>query len=143
MLQLLRLYNKEHVIALIPLGGGELIQENTEVEMRELMRLGQLSFLIDSERTSASAPPSTRHEAFRQLCAKLGVPGHMLERRALENYLTEQAVQAAFGPSKHALGPYDKPGTEGWSKNQNWKAAAEMSRADLSGTDLDGFLDNL
>jgi ABC-type cobalamin/Fe3+-siderophores transport system ATPase subunit len=144
VMQLLRLYDAEHRIALVPMGGGELLAADIEVELRELQRLGPVTFLIDSERTSPGSAASSRHEAFMAAAEKVGIAGHMLHRRAFENYLTDDAVRRAFGAGVSALGPFDvHGGGAGWKKTQNWRAAAHMSRADLDQTDLGQFLAHL
>lgn len=145
VMQLLRLYAKEHAIALIPLGGGEMLGADTEVELRELMRLGPVSYLIDSERTSAEGAPQARHQQFADLCESLGIPGHMLDRRAFENYLPQHALDKAFGDGKvRALTPFaGQSAGAGWRKTHNWQVTAHMTRADLDGTDLGTFLESL
>jgi ABC-type cobalamin/Fe3+-siderophores transport system ATPase subunit len=143
VLQLLRLYGKEHEIALIPLGGGTLIHKNSDVELRELQRLGDVTFLIDSEKTAANAAPKKEHADFVALCASLKIDGHMLERRAFENYLTQEALDAVK-PGYTALAPYDKfPAATSWSKNWNWKAAAALKKSDVDATDLGKFIASL
>ncbi len=143
-MQLLRRYGAEHRVALIPMGGGELLTTDISVELAELKRLGPVTYLIDSERTQAGGDPAKTHLAFVAAASKLGIKGHMLERRALENYYTDRAVSAAFGSRSVALQPFEKfsSGT-GWRKTHGWKVAAELAREELDGTDLGDFLSNL
>ncbi len=145
LMQLLRLYGKEHRVALVPLGGGEFFGADIDVELRELMRLGNVHYLIDSEREAENAKPSTKHEAFTSACIRLGIPGLMLGRRAFENYLPQRALDRAFGAGRvQALLPYEaRSQGSGWRKTQNWRAAAEMVRQDLEGTDLGQLLEQL
>ncbi len=145
VMQLLRLYGKEHRVALVPLGGGEFFGAEIEVELRELMRLGAVYYLIDSERSAENAKSSKKHEAFTSACGQLGIPGLMLERRAFENYLPQRALDRAFGSGAvRALGPYEAPSAgSGWRKTHNWRVAAQMVREDLNGTDLGAFLEKL
>ncbi len=145
LLQFLRLYGKEHKVALVPLGGGELIGRDSNVELRELQRLGSVKYLIDSERRYEGGPLGPQHQEFVDLCSSIGLPGHVLLRRALENYLSQSALDATFGSgTKVALGPYDKfERSNGWPKTRNWAVGAHMSRADLDGTDLGQFLNSL
>jgi hypothetical protein len=87
---------------------------------------------------------SRNRQGFVDLCAELGIGGRVLERRALENYFTDAAVKRAFGDSAQSLGLYGKKGAaQNWPKANNWRAAAEMSKADLDGTDLGDFLEQL
>ncbi|WP_433383444.1 ATP-dependent nuclease [Actinoplanes sp. CA-142083] len=141
--QMLRLYGKEHQIMLLPLHGDEMIRGDVERELSDLKRLTpNLQYLIDSEREDKDAALSRNRQAFVDLCGSLDIPGHVLERRALENYLPEHALTKAFGSRVRTLAPYEKKGKENdWPKAGHWKAAGYMSLADLSDTDLGRFLD--
>jgi hypothetical protein len=67
------------------------------------------------------------------------------ERRALENYFTDQAVKAAFGGAFSALEPYQtlRDASNGWSKSENWKIARQMTIDELSGTDVGAFIESI
>jgi hypothetical protein len=139
--QFLRFYSKEHEILLLPLHGDEMIRGDVQNELSELLRIGgDVHYLIDSERSTAGESLMKNRQDFVDLCAELGIDGHVLERRALENYLTDAAVKRAFGNSVSALDPYEK---KGWPKVNNWRIALEMSKADLDATDLGQFLGRL
>jgi hypothetical protein len=71
----------------------------------------------------------------------LGFDVHVLERRALENYLPDHAVKKAKGEKYSGLDEYERLGAAqpAWGKNENWRIAAKMTRDDLFGTDLEGF----
>ncbi len=143
--QFLRFYNKEHEVLMLPLHGGEMIRGDVQNELSDLLRIGgDVHYLIDSERSAEDEALGKNRQGFVDLCAQLGVPGHVLERRALENYFTDAAVKQAFGDSASALGPYDKKSAgQNWPKTNNWRAALAMSKADLDGTDLGDFLERL
>lgn len=145
IMQLLRLYGKEHEVLMLPLHGDEMIRPDVEHELAEVLRIGgEVYYLIDSERGAEGAALSTNRQGFVDLCERLGIGGHVLERRAIENYFTDGAVKSAFGDSVSALGHYDRRGPEqGWPKKSNWRAAAEMRTEDLAGTDLESFLTSL
>ncbi len=144
VMQMLRLYGAEHRVALIPMGGGELLAADIAVELAELQRLGPVTYLIDSERTSPGSDPAGTHVAFMAAASRLGIEGHMLERRALENYYTQRAVTAALGAHVKSLGPFEKfSGGTGWRKTHGWKIAAELMREELEASDLGGFLSAL
>ena len=143
--QFLRFYGKEHEILMLPLHGSEMIRGDVQSELSELLRIGgDVHYLIDSERSVAGASLGKQRQGFVDLCKELGINGHILECRALENYFPDAAVKRAFGPSASALGPYDKKGAgQNWPKTNNWRAALEMSKSDLDGTDLGQFLETL
>lgn len=139
--QFLRFYNKEHEVLMLPLHGDEMIRGDVQNELSELLRIGgDVHYLIDSERSAAGESLTRNRQGFVDLCTELGIDGHVLERRALENYLTDAAVKRAFGDSVSALDPYEK---KGWPKVNNWRIALEMTKADLDETDLGQFLDRL
>jgi ABC-type cobalamin/Fe3+-siderophores transport system ATPase subunit len=143
--QFLRFYHKEHEVLMLPLHGDELISGGVQNELSELLRIGgDIQYLIDSERKAAGDPLGKNRQAFIDLCRGLGISGHVLKLRALENYFTDAAVKQAFGDWASALGPYDKKGSgQNWPKTNNWRVAVEMSEADLKGTDLGTFLEQL
>jgi hypothetical protein len=141
--QLLRLYKKDHIIVLLPLGGSQMINAGREFELQEIKRISpKVSALIDSERIAAPNPLAAGRGAFVEVCAKVGIPCHVLERRAIENYLTDSAVKKVKGEKYRSLKPYEKLGdvSPAWGKAENWRIAREMSEADLANTDLAAFL---
>jgi ABC-type cobalamin/Fe3+-siderophores transport system ATPase subunit len=144
--QLLRLYGKDHRVVCMHLGGNALINGNAGVELDELKRISvNISALIDSERQVADAPLAGNRAAFQALCGTLGIPCHVLERRAIENYFPERAVQATRGPSARALGHFEAMGSlpAHWAKSENWRIARGIERAEIEGTDLAQFLGQL
>jgi ABC-type cobalamin/Fe3+-siderophores transport system ATPase subunit len=145
LMALLRLYGKEHQVLMLPLHGGDMIGGDVGNELTEILRIGgDVQYLIDSERKTATELLEQRRQDFVDLCAKLGIKGHVLERRALENYFTQEAIERACGSKAKVLTPYQKKGADqAWSKTGNWRIAGFMSKADLRGTDLDAFLAQL
>ena len=142
----LRLYGKDRKTILLPLGGDSMVNRSTEHELSEIRRLGSKVFaIVDSERVSADAKPSKARTAFAKVCAGLSIPCCVTERRATENYLTQKAVDEAFGARYRALDAYEKPSSAGtfWGKSENWRIALAMSKAELDSTDLGVFLSNL
>lgn len=141
--QFLRLYGKNHQVVLLPLGGSDMINESSEVELQELKRITpNISAVIDSERPEADAALEHSRAAFLKLCGSVGINCRVLDRRAIENYLSDSAVKAAKGEKYRALGPYEarKDVSPVWSKSENWRIAREMTLEDLEGTDLGQFL---
>jgi len=147
LMQFLRLYEKEHEVLMLPLHGGDMIRGDSEQELADLLRIGgDVHYLIDSERTTAGAPLEADRQDFMNVCYRLGISGLVLERRALENYFTDNAVKRAFGSEAQALGHFDKlakSSNSAWRKTNNWRVANEMSKTDLDGTDLGTFLEAL
>lgn len=144
--QFLRLWKKDHQIVLIPLGGATLINGSSELELRELKRIStNVSALIDSERVVEGGALDANRRAFVASCENLGINVSVLERRATENYFTDDAVKNVLGPAHRALAPYEKLNevSPSWSKSENWRIAREMSIADLEPTDLGAFLRQL
>jgi hypothetical protein len=135
--QFLRLYGKEHRVLLLPLGGSTLINGHpaTGAQLHELKRItNRLFAVIDSERAAADAPLGGDRAGFVSLGAKAAVNLHVLERRALENYFTQAALDRAFRPGRCAqMGLYD-PSPQ-WNKNDNWRIARAMEKTEVVETD--------
>jgi energy-coupling factor transporter ATP-binding protein EcfA2 len=107
--QFLRMLKKDHKIVLLQLGGRSMINGAREQELHELTRISKHIYaVIDSERSVAGAPLEKSREAFVEICEKLGINCCVLERRATENYLTDDAIKHIKGPAFGALGPYGK-----------------------------------
>jgi ABC-type cobalamin/Fe3+-siderophores transport system ATPase subunit len=142
--QLLRRKGKDHQVLTIPLGGSTLINGSStaELQLDELKRITpRISAIVDSERLGPTDPLPAERQAFSSLCGRLGIPCHLTTRRAIENYFSQGNLDRAFGPGRTALGPYDPLPAGAWPKALNWRAAREMSDAELDATDLGPFLD--
>ncbi|MHC5822921.1 MAG: hypothetical protein ACYT04_45590, partial [Nostoc sp.] len=140
--QFLRKYKKDHEILLLPLGGGSLINDSFELELEEIKRISDKIFvLIDSERKFADAELEPTRQAFLDMCQRIGILPHVLERRATENYFPDRAVKLVKGSNFRELQPYEKlADAPGWGKAENWKIAREMTLDELEGTDLGVFI---
>lgn len=141
--QLLRLQGKDSQIVLLPLGGASGINAKAEGQLTELFRLSQHIFaLIDSEKSAEADALSPDRGAFVAMCKNLKIDCHVLERRAIENYLPERVIRAIKGPKYRALAPFEslKEVDPSWAKDKNWRIAREMNVAELAGTDLGAFL---
>lgn len=144
--QLLRKYGKDQRTVVLPLGGDSMVNGKTATELSEMLRLGsRVAAVVDSERDAQDARPKKAREDFAEVCRSLSIDCCVTQRRAIENYLSSLALQAAFGPSQAALGPYDKPDSIApfWGKGESWRAAKEMSREELDRTDIGEFLAKL
>jgi len=90
--QFLRWVKKDHQIVLLPLGGSQLINDKAAPHLQEVKGISeQVLAIIDSERTSSDAPLSNKRAAFVAVCRDAQINCHVLERRAIENYLTDSA----------------------------------------------------
>jgi energy-coupling factor transporter ATP-binding protein EcfA2 len=144
--QLLKKYEDKVGIVLLPLGGATLIRANVDEELQEIKRItDDVVALIDSEHTAAGAALDPSRQGFVDACARNGIPCHVLDLRALENYWTEEAVTAVKGAGYRALGPYEllRDIAPNWPKGENWQMAREMTREALDTTDLGAFLAGL
>jgi AAA15 family ATPase/GTPase len=148
--QFLRLYHKDHEILVMPLNGDNLINDNddTQRQLEELKRISSDLFaLIDSERSKKDEQlPSKNRRKFVELCQKLKIGCHVLDRRSIENYFLDQHIKTVMGPNRgRSLLPFEdcKEFPGGWDKSQNWKIARQMNRDDLEQTDLGNFIKTL
>jgi AAA15 family ATPase/GTPase len=141
--QFLRKYGLDHKVVLVPLGGNQLINGSRELELEEIKRISQNLFaVIDSERSSPGEDLKKDRSAFVESCKKLKIKCLVLERRAIENYLTERAIKLVKGSTFRALGPYEllRDVLPSWSKEENWRIATQMTKDELESTELGGFL---
>jgi energy-coupling factor transporter ATP-binding protein EcfA2 len=143
MQQFLRKYGRDHQVVLLPLGGDALINASTQAELLEIKRISDNVYaIIDSERTTPDAPLAAARAGFVENCREAGIECHVLERRALENYLSDTAIKQVKGDKYHALGHYEalKAIEPKWAKAENWQIAAEMTLEEIEATDLGHFL---
>jgi hypothetical protein len=136
----------EHSTVLVHLGGGSSIHGGAATELEQLRHLAPNIFaLVNSERLSDDASLDTNHADFSTVCRDLGIHCHVLTRRATESYFTDEAAKDVFGPSFHALQPYESVRESGqhWNKRQNWRVASRMRTEDIENTDLGEFLSTL
>jgi len=144
--QFLRFIHKDMKVVLLPLGGSSMINKKREFELNEIFRMSDNIFvLIDSEKKSKSASLSKDRSNFVNICKKLKMDIHVLDRRTIENYFTEEAIQKVKGDKYHTLSYYQllKDIDPSWSKSENWKIAREMNFNDIKNTDLGEFLKKL
>ncbi len=142
---LLRLYDLDHRVVLLPMGGSQMINGRAEDELRELQRITPKLFaLIDSEKADAASPLQQDRLAFEGVCRNLQIRLHILERRAIENYFPEHAVRAVATDAS-ALTPFQAlhDAERPWDKNENWRIARAMQREDIADTDLGRFIQSL
>jgi hypothetical protein len=124
----------------LPLGGRDVINPHAESYLLEVARISKhVTALVDSERNAASDVLGPDQAGFADACARVGIACHVLDRRAIENYLPDAAVKAVFGKEFGALGPFDRT-PPGWRKQDNWRIASKIPKATLLRTDLGKFL---
>ena len=144
--QFLRLHRKDHKTVVLPLGGAQLISGQAEGQLEELKRLSaNISAIVDSDRPDKDSPPAANVQAFKRLCDRAEIDCLVLQRREIENYLTEAAIKSVKGEKYRALEPYEALNDvrPGWGQHENWRIAREMTIEDLQDTDLGAFLKNL
>jgi len=141
--QWLRLLHGDHKAVVVPLGGSAMITSNRNHELQELGRLAnRVAVLIDSERSSAGEALAPERSAFLADCTAQQFLAHATDYRAIDNYLPDHAIKAAFGESKSALAPFESLATRnnGWAKAESWRAAKLMTKDELSASDVGQFL---
>jgi ABC-type cobalamin/Fe3+-siderophores transport system ATPase subunit len=138
--QLLRLLRAESSTLVVQGGGDQLCTDAGVAMIADLQRLAQHVYvLLDSERTSVGGEPKASRTWFAAAAAGIGVRVHLTDRRALENYLPEAAVQRVFGPGIHALTEFE--GHDGrWPKRENWRIAREIQATEIEDNDLIQFI---
>jgi predicted ATPase len=145
--QLLRHFQKEHRVVMLPLGGSSMINAGSEIQLLEVTRISQKVYaLIDSERSQAGDALEAGRQSFTEICSKLNISCKVLERRAIENYFPERAIRAVKNSDKYrALAPYEKLAevSPAWSKQENWRIARAMTKDEFKDTDLGRFLNDI
>jgi ABC-type cobalamin/Fe3+-siderophores transport system ATPase subunit len=135
---------REHDFAIISLAGRDGIASRRKPELEHMLALGiDIAAVIDSERVSPSDPLSSDRQGFLKVCERLNIKCHVLERRATENYLTQKAIDKAWGTGRFsALKPHESLGAaqRNWNKKENKRIAREMSKSEIETTDLGKFL---
>lgn len=142
----LRQLNKQRTYILLPLGGASGINGNAAEQLNELKRIcPDIRALVDSERTSPAGTPARNVIAFDEVCQSLGVPCHILNRRAMENYFPDAAIKRVLGPAFSAIDPFTKlcDHSKPWHKSENWRIAAETAFSEIEDTDLGRFFAQL
>lgn len=143
---LLRQLKLDGRIMLQSLGGSDLINSSSASALGEYKRLNCPVFvLIDSERTQEGTDLPKVRQAFVNSCNALGYSVHALQRRAFDNYLSDDIVKRVVGSSARALAPFEKIFGEvpGWSKSQVPAIVQQMQWGDIEKTDLGEFLDEI
>lgn len=128
-------------IKIWPLGGDIMDQTDLSVFAEHY----RIVALVDGDPSSSGV-----RVRFEENCQVLGIPVTRLERYAIENYFTVEALRHVFGDRIPATqGPIlpDRPLQEQITfnvkhvKRKNREIAQAMSLGDIAGTDLLGFLE--
>jgi len=139
--QFLMKIKKDKDFVIMPLGGSSMINEKVEFELGELKRITPKIYCwIDSEKDSPIDSLKKEREDFLNICKKLGIKAVASERRAIENYFTDQAIKKVCGESYNALDPYERAN---WPKEKNWIIAHNMDFEEIKDTDLGRFLQEI
>jgi len=141
--QFLKKLKLDTQVVIIPLGGDQFLSAKYETELAELARLSDDIFcIIDSEKASQTAAIDKLRLKFQADCQALGINCHITERRATENYFSDQIVKDVLGPKFAALTEFQSFHSIAlqWGKSQNWKLAAAMTLGELQATDVGEFL---
>jgi len=142
--QFLRKMKKDQNCVLLSLGGASMINEKREQELSEIKRItgdtpDSIYCWIDSEKDSNGTKLSTERQQFLDMCGRLSIKAKASDKRAMENYFTESAIQKIKGDKVNALDDYEKLDGR-WGKEENWRIAKEMELGDIKDTDLGEFL---
>jgi hypothetical protein len=142
MLALLSQHTDGTRIAILPMGGSELIKAGSDQDLAELQRVHDHIFVLIDRETESEHITEPKRVAFVKRCKELGFECCMTQRRALENYFTDDAVKAAIGPQARALTAYEKfdGANTGWGKGDGWKIAKAINWPDICETDFGQFV---
>ena len=144
--QFLRILKSDHRVVVMQLGGSQMINPARAAELSEVLRLTRnVHVLIDSEKAAPERPMDPKRIAFLEECGRLGIRAAATARRAMENYMADRALKAAFGEAYRALGEFEQRTAVSpiWAKADSWRAAREMTKEELLATDVGTFLKEL
>jgi len=101
-IEFLRALKKDHEFLIMPLS--DMITRYSREELQEVTKISPRVFVvIDSERDAAGASLDAGREEFARNCRDLGITCHVLERRAVENYLSDAAIKQTLGSAFRSL----------------------------------------
>ena len=90
------------------LGGTGNIEHCDPKELRKINR--KLAFMLDSDKESEEDSPNRTAEELKDKCNRLDIRCKILERRAIENYFSEDAITDVFSienADEDFIGPYN------------------------------------
>jgi hypothetical protein len=126
------------------MGGTQMMgKDSAQHELEEIKRTGVRVYgLIDSDRSLPGEQLNPKASFFSQACAQADIHCHILERRAIDNYLTDHAIKKIKGAGYSALNAFEKLDQRKpcWKKKENAEIAREMKLEDFDNTDLGDFL---
>lgn len=122
-------------VSVIPVGG--TMTANDHFDFAALNQLGRsVAVIMDSERVAPGAEPPAARKKVTAKCAEAGIPCHLTERLATENYFTDASISKVYGEGAK-LGPFEKPNLiKNFSKQRNGEVASHMDWADIGETDI-------
>jgi energy-coupling factor transporter ATP-binding protein EcfA2 len=145
---LLSLFKKEHLVVVLSMNGTNLINgsDDTQRQLEEIRRISNsVAAVIDSERTREGQALNSDRQGFALKCKAAGIECCVLARRAVEHYLSDDAIKKVKGPKYRALEPFEERSSVSpvWGKHENWRIAREMTEDEVADTDLGAFLKKL
>lgn len=143
--QFLRKKNKDKEFVILPLGGDSMINGKRGHELADIKRITPKIFCwIDSEKDRENGVLPKNRKAFLDLCRRLKIKAHASERRSLEHYFSEQAVEKISGEDYLMPEAYKKfDQSKYWAKEKNWRIAREMDFKEMEDTDLGKFITSI
>jgi predicted ATP-dependent endonuclease of OLD family len=127
--------------AVLSLGGSETIHAAGVDAIKQVIAIHpNVAVIIDSERDVADAALDNKRAAFVKACGDASIHCLATERKATENYYTQQAITAAIGPNARSLEAFEKLNGHGWGKRDGFKIASKMNKEELDSTDVGRFL---
>lgn len=137
----LRHVRLDHRVVVWPLGGESLIDKNREFELQEVRRVCSSVFvLIDSERRSPDDEMPHKRAQFVAMCHANGFHAHVMEKRCIESYFPQRAIDAAFPNCNFVAHAEFQESRPSWGKASNWCIAAQMDAGEVLRNDVGEFL---
>jgi hypothetical protein len=132
-------------IAVLSLGGATASGENFDAEHWSRVH-PKVWAILDSERRGLGEEVRMGQRRISSSLESAGIPCHLTESRATENYLSPRALATVYGKTPADIDPFGNPnlaeqGVRQFDKRRNGEVALAMEWREIGNTDIGIFLE--
>jgi predicted ATPase len=127
-------------VVVLPVGGTAAAAENLDPKQWRNLH-SNIRLILDSERRKRGDAPAKLRKKIKTKFEEAGIPCHLTERRATENYLSPRALRAVYGYVPDEITAYGDPnlfnqGVKQFEKGRNGEVARQMDWNEIENTDV-------